>query len=630
LWLIAALVTTTIVVSGVLGALAWRLIDQQHALDEQRARDQLERSADTISARVSERLAAAGERLTTWAAEPSPPAGFADAVIVSVTADDTAVVPRGGLPFLPHVPGGTAVPSAALAVAEAAELRDGDRSRAMAMYRALARAGDPPIKAVALMRLAALLRGAGDVRGALACYRTLASMGDILAEQLPAELVGLYGQRAMLQALRDPGEAAVASDLVQKLDRGEWRLLRGTAELYRDEFPAPRPASWQTAAAIDALWREGDGRLPARGQRVFEGTPAPILVLWRSGASRVVLLAIAADAFLRDVLPPSSGWTLATADGHLLAATGEPPARAVTRVIATADFPMTLRIWDSGSPPPAGGSRALALTALAAMLTFLWSATWLMARAIRREAGVARLQSEFVAAVSHEFRSPATTIRQMAEMLALGRVRDHARQQEYYAMLMSEASRLQRLVETLLDFGRMEAGAERYTVADVHVWSVADRVLAELQPQLREAPGRVDVNGPRDVVFRGDEAAIVLALRNLVDNALKYSTPRSPVSVRWQEIGGRVELSVRDRGDGIPPSEHRVIFDRFVRGRGAINASIRGTGLGLAMVRRIATAHGGQVLLASEPGCGSTFTLVLPAAAAGREDIPAATRVQQI
>ncbi len=238
LWLTAALVTTTIVVSGVLGALAWRLIDQQHALDEQRARDQLERSADTISARVSERLAAAGERLTTWAAEPSPPAAFKEAVIVSVTEDDTTVEPRGGLPFLPHVPRGTAVPSAALAVAEAAELRDGDRPRAMAMYRALARAGDPPIKAVALMRLAALLRGAGDVRGALACYRTLASMGDIPAEQLPAELVGLYGQRAILQALRDPGEAAVASDLVQKLDRGEWRLLRGTAELYRDEFPA--------------------------------------------------------------------------------------------------------------------------------------------------------------------------------------------------------------------------------------------------------------------------------------------------------------------------------------------------------------------------------------------------------
>jgi signal transduction histidine kinase len=264
------------------------------------------------------------------------------------------------------------------------------------------------------------------------------------------------------------------------------------------------------------------------------------------------------------------------------------------------------------------------------MLVFLWGTTRLMAKAIRREARVARLQSDFVAAVSHEFRSPTTTIRQMAEMLALGRVRDLTRQQEYFAMVMSEASRLQRLVETLLDFGRMEAGAERYTLTDVHVSSIVDRVLSELQPQLRETPGRLDIDGPRGAAVRGDEAALVLALRNLVDNALKYSPPASPVSMRWQQTGRRVELSVRDRGAGNPMSEQGVIFDRFVRGRGAISASIRGTGLGLAMVRRIATAHGGQVLVESEPGRGSTFTLTLPAASAGRQEIAAATPVQQV
>ncbi|MBA2604148.1 MAG: hypothetical protein H0U94_11230 [Acidobacteria bacterium] len=133
--LLGALVTTTIIVSGVLCALAWRLIDQQQALDEQRARDQLERSAETISARVAERLAAAGERLTTWAAEPSAPAGSDNAVVVSVTADAITVVPSGGLPFLPHVRRVPPARPGALAEAEAAELRDGDQARALGMYR---------------------------------------------------------------------------------------------------------------------------------------------------------------------------------------------------------------------------------------------------------------------------------------------------------------------------------------------------------------------------------------------------------------------------------------------------------------------------------------------------------------
>jgi signal transduction histidine kinase len=94
-----------------------------------------------------------------------------------------------------------------------------------------------------------------------------------------------------------------------------------------------------------------------------------------------------------------------------------------------------------------------------AAVLFLWSATYFMARAMRREADVARLQSDFVAAVSHEFRSPLTTIRQMAEMLEMRRIDDDTRRHRYYSVLAGEAARLQRLVETLLDFGRMEARA---------------------------------------------------------------------------------------------------------------------------------------------------------------------------
>ena len=116
-----------------------------------------------------------------------------------------------------------------------------------------------------------------------------------------------------------------------------------------------------------------------------------------------------------------------------------------------------------------------------AVLVLLSGATYMMARAIRREAHVARLQSDFVAAVSHEFRSPLTTIRQMAEMLEMGRLQDESRRRQYYRMLAAEAGRLQRLVETLLNFGRMEAGVERYRLVEADAVRVVRTVVSELE-----------------------------------------------------------------------------------------------------------------------------------------------------
>ena len=165
---------------------------------------------------------------------------------------------------------------------------------------------------------------------------------------------------------------------------------------------------------------------------------------------------------------------------------------------------------------------------MTAMLMFVWVAAYFMGRAIRREAAVSRLQADFVAAVSHEFRSPLTTVRQMAEMLEMGRLQNDERRQTYYRVIVGETGRLQRLVETLLNFGRIEAGSARYRFEDVDAESVLRQVVGEIEPQAREAGIAIELAGPGHALgILADESALAIALRNLVDNAIKYSPRRA-------------------------------------------------------------------------------------------------------
>jgi signal transduction histidine kinase len=264
---------------------------------------------------------------------------------------------------------------------------------------------------------------------------------------------------------------------------------------------------------------------------------------------------------------------------------------------------------------PAGllpGQRFLLLgTGLVAV--FLTAGAYFSVRAIRREIEVARMQSDFVSAVSHEFRSPLTSIRQLSELLDLGRVPSEERRATYYKTLVRETARLQRLVEGLLNFGRMEAGARSYRFERVDAAWLARAVATEFETQVAGAGRSIELNGPEaECVLKADPEALTVALRNLIDNALKYSPDEKRVWVDWRSEGEFIAISVRDRGLGVPASERKAIFGKFVRGQAAAIANVKGSGVGLAMVRHIVAAHGGQIQVDSEPGQGSTFTMLLP------------------
>ena len=227
---------------------------------------------------------------------------------------------------------------------------------------------------------------------------------------------------------------------------------------------------------------------------------------------------------------------------------------------------------------------------------------------------LARLQSDFVAAVSHEFRTPLAAMRQLSELLAAGRVPSEDRRQQHYESLAGESRRLQGLVENVLDFGALEAGTRAFSLEPVDPRMFIEQVVAEFRSQMGQPDCRIELTGNTGTLrLLADAEALSVALRNLLDNAVKYSRSTGAIRVNWTAEGDRIALRVHDEGPGIDPIEQRRIFQKFVRGSAATSAKVKGAGLGLAMVHHIVAGHGGEVRVSSEPGAGATFTLLLPA-----------------
>ena len=614
--LLAALLATTVVITAALGWAGWRLLNQQRAIDEQRAREQVEGAADASAADIRGKLAEAGDRLSEWLSNPrAAPPFVGGAVVVAIGPDAVQVMPPDGLPFVPVADEASA--RATFFAAVEPEEFGGNPLAAAKHYRALSRHRDPEVRAGALLRLGRVLRKAHDFQDALAVYEQLGALGGVRTDDLAAELAGLDGQRAALIALGDRQRAQrVAEQLAQGLDRGQWRISRGMAEFYRDAIGASaRPDSWRLAGALSDVWRDANGQLPIRGQRVFAETTPTVLVMWRSSGTYSTALAAFVDKFLPLASAGPLAWQLVDPEGRAIAGGTAAPSQSVTRIIGNAEYPWTLHLWAASPALGTASNRATLAAMMSAMLIFVWGAAYFMARAMRREAAVARLQTDFVAAVSHEFRSPLTSLRQMAEMLQSDRVPSEERRRTYYRLLAGEAGRLQRLVETLLNFGKMEAGADRYQFVDLDAAALVRNVVDEIEPQARDAGKAIQMDAlGADVHVLADHSALSVALRNLIDNAVKYSPGQPAVWVRCAQENGHAAISVEDRGVGIPRAEQQAIFRKFVRGRAAIDANIKGTGVGLSMVEQIVAAHGGEIRVDSEPGRGSTFTIVLPTA----------------
>jgi signal transduction histidine kinase len=251
----------------------------------------------------------------------------------------------------------------------------------------------------------------------------------------------------------------------------------------------------------------------------------------------------------------------------------------------------------------------LFMCAFGVLLVVIAAGTVLTWRLTRREAEMAQLKSDFVANVSHDLKTPLSVIRMFGETLAMGRVTDERRRQEYYGVIARESERLSRLIENVLDFARIEGGRRTYTIVPTAVEPVVRDTLEAFGHPLAGEGFKVDVRVPPDLPEVPMDGQ---ALSNLVDNAIKYSAEHKSLAVEARLAGDELAIAVSDAGVGIPREEQGRIFEKFYRAGRSETQGRRGSGVGLALVRHIADAHRGRVTVESTPGEGSRFTLWLP------------------
>ena len=257
--------------------------------------------------------------------------------------------------------------------------------------------------------------------------------------------------------------------------------------------------------------------------------------------------------------------------------------------------------------------RRLIVAGLGALALLVVAASYLIGRAVSRELAAARLQSDFVSAVSHEFRTPLTSLAQFTEILTEQEEAPVEKRRVFHEAQARATRRLTRLVESLLDFGRMEAGARPYRLEPLDAAELVGNVVRDFRQEVAGVDFTIEYSqsGRRRDGERGSRGARPGALESAGQR--RQVLGRQPRACTWKSrASGDVAIRVRDHGFGIDASEQKQIFRKFARGTAAREHGVKGTGIGLAMVKHIVDAHAGKVTVDSEPGRGSTFTIVLP------------------
>jgi two-component system phosphate regulon sensor histidine kinase PhoR len=296
-------------------------------------------------------------------------------------------------------------------------------------------------------------------------------------------------------------------------------------------------------------------------------------------------------------------------------------------------FPTTLYNWRLQVSPNASEELAahvqsrrileISMVTLSCVVIVLGASAILFAAEKQRR--ISALQSDFVANVSHELKTPLALVRMFGEMLQSGRVASESKQKEYLEIIVRESERLSGLIENVLDFARVERGREAYEFARGDVGDAVAKAVAvyryRAEREGAELTLEVDEGLP---MARIDERAIQLAVINLIDNALKYAPESEVIAIKVARQGTLIAIRVTDRGPGVAEADRERIFERFVRGArptgeaasakagAAPRAPVRGSGIGLALVKHIAESHGGRAWVGGTFGGGATFVVTIP------------------
>jgi len=293
-----------------------------------------------------------------------------------------------------------------------------------------------------------------------------------------------------------------------------------------------------------------------------------------------------------------------------------------TPLVAAAGFKSNDGFWELALTHRSGSLDAAVAQTRQRNLIISFSILLLLALSValilisaQRERRLAQQQLEFVSAVSHELRTPLAVICSAGENLADGVVRSEEQTRQYGTLVRNEGRRLAAMVEQVLDFAGIQSGRKTYNLEHTDVPELIDRALETFEMQIRDSGVVLERQLADNLpLVLADRAAFIRALQNLIANALKYGAAGRWLSIRASATSENVSIVVEDRGSGISATDLPHIFEPFYRGRSVVDAQIKGSGLGLALVKQIVESHNARISVESSPERGTAFTVVIPAA----------------
>lgn len=639
------LVLSLVLIPGaVLSVVTWRLMGQERELEAGRLVERRALIVAQLAQQMLVRLEQERLRVTASAGDAVAASDSGIFIIIAPLTADGMVLPweQGGPPL-----GAADEVAARIREGEALEFGQGRPDLASESYAAAARAAESPASRIqARLHEARALTRTGQTDAALAAYAEAAATSPEL-QDVDGMPLALYGAEGLLLAERPDSRAAVLDVLEAVVTEPALApsALYAIQDLVRRvAVPGTAPGSELSADSDDlrervlALEASATAGISAAERAVELRRDLPtLLALAGETALGSAWLPYGPEPWLVGVSDNADGRLVFVAEpARLLRALGAdglaeilPQVRITTAPqpeaeLLGASFPTLFAVLPDAALPDTGRSDlgwVLLFIVMPLVLAITLVAAFLLWRDVRREIETAGLRAQFVSSVSHELKTPLTSIRMLAETLLLGRQPVEADRVEYLETIVNESERLSRLINNVLDFSRIERDGRTYQMAATDLDAVVRDAARAMSYPLEQGGFDLRVHTAEVLpVVDADGDALTQAVLNLLSNAVKFSGEERLIELQLARENGDALIRVRDHGRGIETRHQSAVFERFFRAPDVQAEGVPGTGLGLALVEHVARAHGGRVELDSAPGRGSTFTIRLPLT--GRTDGP--------
>jgi len=566
-------------------------------------------------------------------------------------------------------------PSTKILNAQRLEFKEKDYPKALTAYQqALELAGNAQSEGELLNAVARVQKKSGHLREAAATYEKMSRDygGVIISDGIPLGLAAHLEIAAVLRDLKDgAGTVSALLKLYKSLLQPDWSLKKEQFDFFSEkvkqaleEFLAStgsgldlnslsndleylkmeekqkreitdRAIAFQAGAVpvlevkIPGNGDEAEGNalrldIEIGGYSYLVSIPKPEDLERRQDTWGVLFDAerfmdnILKPTLLRHVSSEDISWVVKDHDGNYVQALNRTPSGSITvRTDFVSRFPnWTLELYQQPSDllkTYFGSRRSIYSYMFLLIGGILVFGLVLTIRTVSHELELAKIKSDLVSTISHEFKSPLAAIRQLAEMLHLGRLPSEERRQKYYDILLEQSERLSLLIDNVLNLARIEEGRKEFFFEETDLGILVQEIVSSMREQVGHEGFEINFEvGEKSVTTQVDHESLSQVLTNLLDNAVKYSGDSKKVLVRLSIEDAEAVITVCDSGIGIRKEEMDRIFERFYRCGDELTRTVRGTGLGLSLVKEIVHSHKGSVHAESEPGKGSTFSIRLP------------------